>query len=103
MRLESAIEVLKDQLNISYTEALQLVIKRDISKLYGIDLKTESTLFDLGVELISCYSAVPTLYEQNGVYTTKISFDEEKPIFCSECGAKLDSESAFCPECGARV
>ena len=27
---------------------------------------------------------------------------ENKPKFCSECGAKLTGSAAFCPECGAK-
>lgn len=60
--LEDAVEDLREDLGISYEKALQRVVKRRIAKTNGIDLTVETSLFDLGIELISCYSAAPELF-----------------------------------------
>lgn len=62
-RLEPAMEVLKDSLQCDETEALKKVVKNDIQKHNGIDMSVKMPLADLGIELISCYSAIPNLVE----------------------------------------
>ena len=32
----------------------------------------------------------------------EVDIMENKPKFCSECGAKLTGSAIFCPECGAK-
>ena len=62
-RLEPAVEALKDSLQCDESEALKKIVKNDIQKHNGIDMSVKMPLADLGIELISCYSAIPDLVE----------------------------------------
>ncbi|MCQ2611531.1 MAG: sel1 repeat family protein [Treponema sp.] len=78
--LEDAVEDLREDLGISYEKALQRVVKRRIAKTNGIDLSVETSLFDLGIELISCYSVAPELF---GIEET--TEDQVQQIEDDEC------------------
>lgn len=101
--LEPTVKLLQKAggLALDYTDALKMVIKNDIAQKNNIDMNVKMPLSDLGIELISCYSAIPTLVEED----TKNPSYEPTPrvMFCSECGTKLETDATFCPECGHKV
>ena len=99
--LESTIGIMQRLYKTPYLESLQTCVKHQIAERNGIDLDTKETLFDLGVELISCYSAIPELIKDPDAVIINVM--TKHAMFCPECGAKLDSESVFCPECGTKV
>lgn len=89
-RLKDTVSLFEKEYNVPYAEALKKAVKNDISTRYGIDMNVKMTLSDLGIELISCYSAIPDLVE------------ELKPKFCANCGKEIKfSEMKFCPYCTA--
>ncbi len=96
--LEDTISLFQTEFNVPYVSALQKAVKQRISTRNGIDLSTETTLFDLGVELISCYSAIPKLMDNPTAPIMNIM--TKKALFCSNCGAKTSGDSSFCPNCG---
>ncbi|MBP3367188.1 MAG: hypothetical protein J6K96_09440 [Treponema sp.] len=88
-KLRDTISLLESEYNLPYTDALKKSIKNDIARHNNIDMNIKMSLSDLGIELISCYSAVPELIE------------ESKPKKCHGCGREiLKSESPYCPNCG---
>lgn len=99
--LEKRLERLKNNLTCSKLEALKIVVKDDIEDENGIDMSVKMSLRDLGIELISCYSAIPNLVEN--YKKSEPERLKKKVMFCSNCGAKLDNDSSFCPECGTKV
>ncbi|HAC31312.1 MAG TPA: hypothetical protein DCF70_01635 [Treponema sp.] len=100
-RMEIATAALKDELKCDEVTALKKVVKSYISKDNGIDMTVKMSLSDLGIELISCYSAIPNLVE--AYKKSEPERLKRKVMFCSNCGAKLDNDSSFCPECGTKV
>ena len=101
-RLQPMVELLQEEgdLATDYATVLQKVVRKDVAKRNNIDMNIKMPLCDLGIELISCYSALPSLLEESG---SGNSGSAKTALFCPECGAKLDSDSAFCPECGTKV
>ncbi len=99
--LEKRLERLKNNLTCSKMEALKIVVKDDIEDENGIDMSVKMSLRDLGIELISCYSAIPNLVEN--YKKSEPEKLKKKVRFCSNCGAKLDDNSSFCAECGTKV
>lgn len=87
--------------DMPYIVALQKAVKKDLKKNYSIDVSKTMPLVDLGIELISCYSAIPNLVEN--YKKDEPERLKRKVMFCSNCGAKLDNDSSFCPECGTKV
>ena len=87
--------------DMPYIVALQKAVKKDLIKNYSIDVSKTMPLVDLGIELISCYSAIPNLVENYKKGEPERL--KRKVMFCSNCGAKLDNDSSFCPECGTKV
>lgn len=93
--LQDSVNDLKDEMNIPYEKALEKVIKGRISRTNGIDLNVETSLFDLGVELISCYSALPKLILANKKPKNQVNNEKKSPALVSNSVAeeKTDSES----------
>lgn len=87
--------------DMPYIVALQKAVKKDLKENYSIDVSKTMPLVDLGIELISCYSAIPNLVEN--YKKSEPERLKKKVMFCSNCGAKLDNDSSFCPECGTKV
>lgn len=100
-RLEPVAKAFEGKMKISKLEALQLAVKTDIESNNGIDMSVKMPLSDLGIELISCYSAVPNLVED--FKKTEPKKLQRKIMYCSNCGAKLDGNARFCPECGKKI
>ena len=100
-RLENSVRLLENQnqLKDSAENALQIVIKDDIKNKNHIELGTETTLFDLGIELISCYSALPELIKNGAKGTSNIQMNFSK--FCGFCGKQIDG-AAWCGFCGKK-
>lgn len=89
-KLKETISLLETEYNVPYTEALKKSIKNDIVKRNRIDMDVKMTMSDLGIELISCYSAVPDLVE------------ELKPKKCKSCGKEIKfPDLPLCPFCGS--
>ena len=88
-------------MSLSQTEALQMAVRTDIQENNGIDMSKTVPLGDLGIELISCYSAIPNLVEN--YKKSEPEKLKKKVRFCSNCGAKLDDNSSFCAECGTKT
>lgn len=99
--LEAPVKLLANQDSWSGTveNALQVVLKDDIKKKNNIELGTETTLFDLGIELISCYSALPELIKNGAKGTSNIQMNFSK--FCGFCGKQIDG-AAWCGFCGKK-
>ena len=100
-RLEPITEALKDQLQCDEVTALKKAVRTDIKKHNGIDMSAKMPLADLGIELISCYSAIPNLVE--AYKKTESEKLKKKVRLCPKCGAKLDSDSTFCTKCGNKI
>lgn len=100
-RLEPAVEALKDSLQCDESEALKKIVKNDIQKHNGIDMSVKMPLADLGIELISCYSAIPDLVE--GYKKNEPEKLKKKVRLCPKCKTELSATATFCPECGNRV
>jgi len=98
-RLEIATEALKDNLQCDEITALKTVVKKDIERKNGIDMSVKMSLSDLGIELISCYSAIPNLMEE---YKKS---EPQKLIrkFCRHCGKPISKNAKFCGECGKKL
>lgn len=89
-KLKDTILLLEKEYNLPYSEALKKSIKNDIAMKNGIDMNVKMTMGDLGVELLSCYSAIPDLVE------------DLKPKTCKHCGKEIKFvEFKVCPFCGA--
>ena len=99
-RLEPIAKAFRGKMKISNLEALQLAVRTDIESTNGIDMDVQLPLADLGIELISCYSAIPSLAEDFKKNAPKKLV--RKVAFCSECGTKLADNAIFCPECGKK-
>ena len=106
-RLQPMVELLQEEgdLATDYATVLQKVVRKDVAKRNNIDMNIKMPLCDLGIELISCYSALPSLLDESssGSSGSAKTAYAKSALFCPECGAKLDSDSAFCPECGTKV
>lgn len=100
-RLEPVAKAFEGKMKISKLEALQLAVKTDIESNNGIDMSVKMPLSDLGIELISCYSAIPNLVEDFKKSEPKKL--KRKASFCPNCGTKLSYDAAFCPECGKKI
>ncbi len=98
-QLELPIKGLQNKLNCSVTEALQDAIKEDIANKNGVDLNTKVSCFDLGIELISCYSAIPQLVKDGTKGVSNIKMNTSK--FCGFCGKQIDG-AAWCGFCGKK-
>lgn len=81
---------------------VQKAVKKRIGERNGIDLNTETTLFDLGVELISCYSAIPKILSDPEATIENVQ-SNSSTLFCTKCGAKLAAAAKFCTKCGTTV
>ena len=99
--LEAPVKLLanQDSWTGSVENALQVVLKDDIKKKNNIELGTETTLFDLGIELISCYSALPELIKNGAKGSSNIKMNFSK--FCGFCGKQIDG-AAWCGFCGKK-
>ena len=100
-RLEPITEALKDQLQCDEVTALKKAVRTDIKKHNGIDMSAKMPLADLGIELISCYSAIPNLVE--AYKKTESEKLKKKVRLCPKCKTELSVTATFCPECGNRV
>ena len=100
-RLEPITEALKDQLQCDEVTALKKAVRTDIKKHNGIDMSVKMPLADLGIELISCYSAIPDLVE--AYKKTESEKLKKKVRLCPKCKTELSVTATFCPECGNRV
>lgn len=100
-RLEPITEALKDQLQCDEVTALKKAVRTDIKKHNGIDMSVKMPLADLGIELISCYSAIPDLVE--AYKKTESEKLKKKVRLCPKCKTELSMTATFCPECGNRV
>lgn len=88
-KLKDTISLLEKEYNVPYTDALKKSIKNDIVNRNRIDMDVKMTMSDLGIELISCYSAIPDLVE------------ELKPKKCKSCGKEIKlPHLPICPYCG---
>lgn len=90
-KLEPTVKLLQKNggLALDYTDTLKMVIKGDIAQKNNIDMNVKMPLSDLGIELISCYSAIPELLEED---TKKV---------CKNCGKEIiKPEKKFCIYCG---
>lgn len=77
----------KGMLNGDPLKAVQEDVKNTLKEDNGIDMDKTTTLSDLAIELVSCYSAVPHLI----------------PKKCKYCGAYIRSNGKFCLECGKPI
>lgn len=96
-RLKAPIYALESELKCPITKAMQIAIKEDVA--YGINLKSKVSLFDLGVELLSCYSALPELIDCNSVKAIESHINTSK--FCVFCGKQIDG-AQWCGFCGKK-
>ncbi|SFI85882.1 hypothetical protein SAMN04487775_10778 [Treponema bryantii] len=96
-RLKAPICALENELKCSVNKAMQIAIKEDIA--YGINLKSKVSLFELGVELLSCYSALPELIECNSQKAIESHIETSK--FCVFCGKQIDG-AQWCGFCGKK-
>ena len=100
-RLEPITEALKDQLQCDEVTALKKAVRTDIKKHNGIDMSVKMPLADLGIELISCYAAIPNLVD--AYKKTETEKLKKKVRLCPKCKTELSASATFCPECGNRV
>lgn len=89
-RLEDTVSLFVNEYKIPYAEALKKAVRNDIARRNGINMDVKISLSDLGIELISCYSAIPDLVE------------DLKPKVCKNCGKEIKFEELpGCPYCGS--
>lgn len=100
-RLAPIAKVFQSNMSLSQTEALQMAVRTDIQENNGIDMSKTVPLGDLGIELISCYSAIPNLVE---------AYKKEEPEklkkktkCCRKCGKQIPAVATICPECGKNL
>ena len=88
---------------LSYVEALKLAVKNDIAERNNIDMEIKMSLSDLGIELISCYSALPNLVAEYKSASPKPLERTIKSKYCMICGKPLIPGKKFCMECGTEI
>lgn len=100
-RLEPIVEEFVEELHLDKTKALQKAVRKDLKKNYSLDISVKMPLSDLGIELISCYSALPSLVEDyNSAKPKKLKLKQNT---CPHCGKPLLPNSSFCNECGKKL